>query len=190
MNTKTYTGIKKSHRVTVNGNPLHFRGDNSALFNWGYTGLGTAPLAAAILSDYYGDNSENLKFYRDFQLQVIANLKDDWTLTGDEVAAAIEKIKEAKQVNKQMLKEEVDKHRVLFICDEMEAVDKVLNKQKWDFEQNFNSALYHLENGLEFFKAGFNGDLAITQYREKVLENLETALGALKEADKIKRVIP
>ena len=57
-----------------------------------------------------------------------------------------------------------------------------VEKKIWDFEQNFNSALYHLENGLEFLKKERAASLADTKYFEEALSNLERALSKFKRS--------
>lgn len=62
-------------------------------FEWGYGGSGPAQLALAILLDFLGDAISALRLHQAFKANVIAALpEDEWTLTGVEIAAALEMI--------------------------------------------------------------------------------------------------
>ena len=56
-------------------------------FEWTYEGDSPRQLALAILVDYLGDNARALRLSEPFMKQIIANLDNDWRLTGDEIGA-------------------------------------------------------------------------------------------------------
>jgi len=70
-------------------------------FEWGYGGSGPAQLALAILADYLEDDREATGLYQHFKDAVVARLgggngipEGSWTLTGEEIDAALKKIRE------------------------------------------------------------------------------------------------
>ena len=79
--------------VTVDGRPLRVRSDLSGnattAFDWGYAGTGQ--LSLALLSDYLGDDDPRAKALAPaFEKDVVAHLPHDrWTLTDDDLAAAV-----------------------------------------------------------------------------------------------------
>lgn len=96
---KEYCGrrTKEGAIVTVNGRPLNPRHDlrnhSPDGFEWGYNGSGPAQLALAILADHLEDDDLALGHYQDFKSAVVAGFQNDlWTLTGQEVSAAFERI--------------------------------------------------------------------------------------------------
>src|ERR1700694_538449 len=56
-------------------------------FEWTYDGESPQQLALAILFDYLGDQARAIALSATFMKGVIANLDNDWQLTGDEVDA-------------------------------------------------------------------------------------------------------
>jgi Family of unknown function (DUF6166) len=61
-------------------------------FEWTYEGESPQQLALAILVEQTGDPQRAVRLSEPFMKTVIANLDNDWTLTGDEVDAAIRNI--------------------------------------------------------------------------------------------------
>jgi len=85
--------------VTVNDRPLNPRFDlhnhSPTGFEWGYGGSGPAQLALAIMADHIGNDDQALSLYQSFKSDVIAGLpKDGWTLTSQELDAALRQIRE------------------------------------------------------------------------------------------------
>jgi len=82
--------------VTVDGRPLGEHYDVKRFtrfgFEWTYKGESPQQLALAILVDYLGDNARAIRLSAPFMQDVIANLDNDWQLTGDDVAAALRKL--------------------------------------------------------------------------------------------------
>lgn len=79
--------------VTVDGIPLDEKFDIAVFdkrgFEWSYEGSAPRQLALAILVDYY-DNVEKAKSAVEvFMTSVIANLDNEWTLSGDEIDKAL-----------------------------------------------------------------------------------------------------
>jgi hypothetical protein len=56
-------------------------------FEWTYEGESPRQLALAILFDYLGDANRAVALSGPYMVDVIANLDNDWTLTGDEIDA-------------------------------------------------------------------------------------------------------
>lgn len=79
--------------VTVDGKPLPERYEVKQFtkygFEWTYDGDSPRQLALAILFDYLGDETRAVALSKPYMQDVIANLDNDWRLTGDEVAAFI-----------------------------------------------------------------------------------------------------
>lgn len=61
-------------------------------FEWTYEGASPQQLALAILVDHLGDKERAIRLSQPFMQQVIANLDNDWTLSGDEIDATLRKI--------------------------------------------------------------------------------------------------
>jgi hypothetical protein len=82
--------------VTVDGRPLpeHYEVKRFTRFGfeWTYEGESPQQLALAILVDFLGDNDKAVRLSGLFMREVVANLDNDWRLTGDEIAAAINKL--------------------------------------------------------------------------------------------------
>jgi hypothetical protein len=75
--------------VTIDGThlPEHYevRRFTKYGFEWTYDGESPQQLALAILCDYLGDNERAIALAAPFMKDVIANLDNDWVLTGDDV---------------------------------------------------------------------------------------------------------
>jgi len=79
--------------VTVDGRtlPEHYEVKQFTTwgFEWTYEGESPQQLALAILYDYTGDKERAIRLSAPFMKQVIANLDNDWTLTGAEIDNAL-----------------------------------------------------------------------------------------------------
>jgi hypothetical protein len=79
--------------VTVDGQPLpeHYEVKRFTKFGfeWTYEGDSPQQLALAILVDYLGDNDRAIRLSEPFMREVVADLDNDWQLSGDEVEAAV-----------------------------------------------------------------------------------------------------
>jgi hypothetical protein len=77
--------------VTVDGNrlPEHYEVKRFTKygFEWTYDGDSPRQLALAILFDHFGDRERAIALSGPYMKDVIANLDNDWKLTGDEVDA-------------------------------------------------------------------------------------------------------
>jgi len=77
--------------VTVDGRPLpeHYEVKQFTKrgFEWTYDGTSPRQLALAILFDCLGDKERAIALSGPYMKDVIANLDNDWRLTGDEVGA-------------------------------------------------------------------------------------------------------
>jgi hypothetical protein len=82
--------------VTVDGQPLdeHYEVKRFTKFGfeWTYEGDSPQQLALAILVDYLGDNARAIRLSEPFMKTIVANLDNDWQLTGAEVDAAVRSI--------------------------------------------------------------------------------------------------
>jgi len=96
-----YVGERVSDgaRVQVDGRPLDPRSDLKAIsangFEWTYEGGGPAQLALALLAHHLNDGAAALRLYQAFMRQVVANLDNEWTLTGEEIDAALGRLEPA-----------------------------------------------------------------------------------------------
>jgi len=88
---KTYEGRRTIAGlvVTVDGQPLpeHYEVKRFTKygFEWTYEGESPQQLALAILYDYSGDKDRAVALSEPFMKTVVANLDNDWVLSGDEV---------------------------------------------------------------------------------------------------------
>ena len=95
---KTYEGKRTIDglKVTVDGEPLdeHYEVKRFTTygFEWTYEGASPQQLALAILFDRLGDRDRAVRLSEPFMRRVIANLDNDWVLTGGEVDAAVREI--------------------------------------------------------------------------------------------------
>ena len=82
--------------VTVDGKRLDEHYDVKRFtqygFEWTYEGDSPHQLALAILADYLGDNARAIRLSEPFMKRIVANLDNDWQLTGAEVDAAVRNI--------------------------------------------------------------------------------------------------
>lgn len=82
--------------VTVDGKRLDERYDVKRFtrfgFEWTYEGDSPQQLALAILVDHLGDPARAIALSEPFMKRVVANLDQDWRLSGDDVAAAVKSI--------------------------------------------------------------------------------------------------
>ena len=58
-------------------------------FEWTYEGESPRQLALAILYDHLGDKDRAVRLSEPFMKTVVANLDNEWTLRGEEVAAFV-----------------------------------------------------------------------------------------------------
>ena len=92
---KTYEGGRglDGAVATVDGAPLNPRHDvkvfSKAGFEWTYEGDGPRQLALAILADHLDDPARALALTERFMREVVAELDNAWSMTSDEVEAAI-----------------------------------------------------------------------------------------------------
>jgi hypothetical protein len=95
---KTYEGKRTIDGlvVTVDGRPLgeHYEVKRFTKFGfeWTYEGDSPRQLALAILADYLGDNARAIRLSEPFMKEVVANLDNDWQLTGAQIDAALDGI--------------------------------------------------------------------------------------------------
>jgi hypothetical protein len=77
--------------VTVDGRPLpeHYEVKRFTKygFEWTYDGDSPQQLALAILFDHSGNKNRAIALSASYMKDVIANLDNDWRLTGDEIEA-------------------------------------------------------------------------------------------------------
>jgi hypothetical protein len=82
--------------VTVDGRPLseHYEVKRFTKFGfeWTYEGDSPRQLALAILADYLGDNARAIRLSEPFMTRIVANLGNDWRLTGAEINVAVQSI--------------------------------------------------------------------------------------------------
>ena len=92
---KRYSGMRTIDGivVTVDGAPLDKRFDirifDEKGFEWSYEGSAPRQLALAILADHFDDADMACSKVESFMKSVIANLDNDWTLTGSEIDEAL-----------------------------------------------------------------------------------------------------
>jgi hypothetical protein len=90
---KTYEGRRTMDGlvVTVDGAPLPAHDEVKQFtkygFEWTYEGDSPRQLALAILFDHFGDAHRAIALSEPFMQNVIANLDNDWRLSGEDVAA-------------------------------------------------------------------------------------------------------
>jgi hypothetical protein len=56
-------------------------------FEWTYEGESPRQLALAILFDYLGDRERAIRLSESFMRDVVANLDNDWAISGEEIDA-------------------------------------------------------------------------------------------------------
>ena len=88
--SRTIDGI----RVTVDGQPLEDRTDimhfSSTGFEWTYAGDAPRQLALALLANYLNDDTRALELSEGFMNAVVTDFDNDWKITGDEIAVALQ----------------------------------------------------------------------------------------------------
>jgi hypothetical protein len=90
---KTYEGKRTIDGlvVTVDGNKLPEHDEVKRFtkqgFEWTYEGDSPQQLALAILFDHLGDQDRAIALSGPFMKDVVANLDNDWTLTGGDINA-------------------------------------------------------------------------------------------------------
>ncbi len=96
---KTYTGSRTIDgiRVLVDGEPLDERYELEKFtkngFEWTYEGAEPSQLALALLADHLGDGSQALGFCDPFMRLVVANLENDWVMTGQNIDEVLKEIR-------------------------------------------------------------------------------------------------
>jgi hypothetical protein len=92
---KTYEGKRTIDGlvVTVDGKPLpeHYEVKQFTKrgFEWTYDGTSPQQLALAILFDHLGDNDRAIALSEPYMKDIVANLDNDWKLTGEDVDAYV-----------------------------------------------------------------------------------------------------
>jgi hypothetical protein len=92
---KTYEGKRTIDGlvVTVDGKPLpeHYEVKQFTKrgFEWTYDGTSPRQLALAILFDHLGDKDRAIALSEPYMKDVVANLDNDWRLTGEDVDAYV-----------------------------------------------------------------------------------------------------
>ncbi len=93
---KTYVGERTIDGivVTVAGRPLDPRMETACFsrngFEWSYEGPEPRQLAFALLFDHLSDEALAKTLVDPFMKAVVANFDNDWTMTSDDMAAALE----------------------------------------------------------------------------------------------------
>jgi hypothetical protein len=94
---KTYAGRRTMDGVvvTVDGRPLPEHCEVAQFtrrgFEWTYEGTSPRQLALAILFDHLGDKARAITLSEPYMKDIIANLDNDWTLTGHDIDAYLRK---------------------------------------------------------------------------------------------------
>jgi Family of unknown function (DUF6166) len=82
--------------VTVDGKRLDEHHDVKQFTTWGfewtYEGDSPQQLALALLMEHLGDKPRAIRLSEPFMRTVVANLDNDWVLSGDDIEQAIKKI--------------------------------------------------------------------------------------------------
>ena len=92
---KTYEGKRTIDGlvVTVDGKPLpeHYEVKQFTKrgFEWTYDGTSPRQLALAILFDHLGDKERAITLSEPYMKDIVANLDNDWKLTGEDVDAYV-----------------------------------------------------------------------------------------------------
>ena len=99
---KTYTGSRTIDgiQVLVDGEPLDEGYDLKKFtkngFEWTYEGAEPSQLALALLADHLGDGARAIELCSPFMHRVIANLENDWVMTGQNIDEALKEIQTTK----------------------------------------------------------------------------------------------
>ena len=87
--------------VTKDGKPLSEHYDVKRFTSWGfewtYEGESPQQLALAILAEHLGDKERAVRLSEAFMRKVVANLDNDWVLTGEDIDQAIGEIEDMTQ---------------------------------------------------------------------------------------------
>ena len=83
---KTYAGQRTIDGLVVTADVKRF---TKYGFEWTYEGESPQQLALAILFDHLGDKEKAIRLSEPFMKAIVANLDNDWTLSGEEVAAFV-----------------------------------------------------------------------------------------------------
>ena len=108
---KVYSGSRTIDGIVVlvDGKPLDCRYGlkrfTTTGFEWTYEGAGPAQLSLALLADHLDDDGKALDLCRDFMRTVVANLENDWELTGDDIDRAVETLGDRSSVEPQQTNE-------------------------------------------------------------------------------------
>jgi hypothetical protein len=82
--------------VTKDGKPLseHYEVERFTTwgFEWTYEGDSPRQLALALLVEHLGDKARAIRLSEPFMRKVVANLDNDWVLTGPDIDRAIAEI--------------------------------------------------------------------------------------------------
>jgi hypothetical protein len=82
--------------VTIDGRPLNEHYDVKRFTSWGfewtYEGDSPQQLALAILVEHLGDTGRAIRLSEPFMRKIVANLDNDWVLTGGEIDRAVAEI--------------------------------------------------------------------------------------------------
>ena len=95
---KTYSGDRTIDgiKVTVDGQPLDERYDIKQFtdlgFEWTYEGNSPQQLALAILADHLGEDKKALELSGYFMNVIIAELDNEWELTGADIDEALSRL--------------------------------------------------------------------------------------------------
>lgn len=97
---KIYSGTRAIDGIVVlaDGRKLDERYDLKRFtrggFEWTYEGPEPRQLALALLADHLGNGEEALRLSEPFMRAVVANLENDWTLTSQDIDAALKEARE------------------------------------------------------------------------------------------------
>jgi hypothetical protein len=93
---KVYSGSRTIDGIVVlvDGKPLDCRYGlkrfTTTGLEWTYEGAGPTQLSLALLADHLDDDAKALDLCQNFMRAVVANLENDWELTGDDIDRAVE----------------------------------------------------------------------------------------------------
>ena len=100
---RTYQGKRSIDGlvVTIDGRPLpeHYEVQRFTKwgFEWTYEGASPQQLALAILYDRLGDKERSIRLSEPFMKKVVADLDNDWVLTGEDIDRAVAEIEKHRQ---------------------------------------------------------------------------------------------
>ena len=102
---KTYSGDRTIDgiKVTVDGQPLDERYNIKQFtdlgFEWTYEGNSPQQLALAILADHLGEDKKALQLSGYFMKVIIAELDNEWELTGVDIDEALSRLEDVNSDN-------------------------------------------------------------------------------------------